>query len=160
MRVTANPSPRKLIIDVQQCGEDTWGGRGGRGAAVGIRYRSVVILTGTKPNKSGIPCKLGHARPHRRKFTSINIRHFLASRRLICSPFVAFRQTAKSRHVIVLFLCSSRKEHVELTVPLVSPQSLESTRRMLQLVEEVRKPVTDVHVQRSSREEFYNHDSK
>lgn len=62
--------------------------------------------------------------------------------------------------MIVLFLCSSRKEHVELTVSVVSPQSLESTRRMLQLVEEVRKPVTDVHVQRSTREEIYNHDSK
>lgn len=62
--------------------------------------------------------------------------------------------------MIVLFLRSSRKEHVELTVSLVSPQSLESTRRMLQLVEEVRKPVTHVHVQRSAREEICNLDSK
>lgn len=50
--------------------------------------------------------------------------------------------------MIVLFLSSSREEHVELTVPLVSPQSLESTRRMLQLVEEVRKPVTDVYIKK------------
>lgn len=62
--------------------------------------------------------------------------------------------------MIVLFLSSSWKGHVELTVSLLSPQSLESTRRMLQLVEEVRKPVTDVHLQRSITEEIYKHDSK
>lgn len=59
--VAAHPLPRRLIIDIQQCGEDTRGkggavrvGGGEVDAAVGIHYRRVLILTGTKSNKSEI----------------------------------------------------------------------------------------------------------